>query len=184
MQLQKIDAAFERHDPAVEQSLGRDDLPPEIVDDEDAAQRLDMQRRFVEFRLRVEAQIEHFQRELAARHDEGPPAGNPALVEIVAAQRTRPCRIGVRNLFVRALVEQLDDLAFDLDAIGDVDHVAEHIADLLGHRCLAVAGRTVEQDGAAGIDGGADLLHEIFRDDHLAEGGVDRGPIDALIGDG
>ena len=82
-----------------------------------------------------------------------------------------------------ARVENLDDLTFDFYAIGDVNHVTEHISDLFRNRRFAVAGRSVEQNGAAGIDRGTDLLHEIFRDHHLCESVVNRRAVHAFVGD-
>ena len=42
VQRQKVVSALERHDPAVDERLRQHLLPPEIVDDEDAAGRLEM----------------------------------------------------------------------------------------------------------------------------------------------
>ena len=84
VQLEIVDAAFQRHDPAVEQVGGADELAAEVVDDEAAAQRLHVQRRLVEVAVRVVAQVEHVEREFAAGDDERTPAGNPAGVVFFA----------------------------------------------------------------------------------------------------
>ncbi len=86
VQLQIVDAALQRHDPAIEQVGGRDELAAEVVDDEAAAERLHVQRRFVEMAVGVVAQVEHFEREFAAGEDEGPLAGHPARVVLLMAQ--------------------------------------------------------------------------------------------------
>ncbi len=81
-----------------------------------------MQRRLVEFRRGIEAEVEHLQRQLAAGDDEGPAAGNPALVEILAPQRPGARDAGAAlDALVNAGIEDLDDLAFHLEAIGNVD---------------------------------------------------------------
>ena len=85
MELQVVDAAFEGHDPAVEQVGGADELAAEVVDDEAAAERLHVQGRLVVIARGVVAQVEHVEGELAAGDDEGTAAGDPARVEFLAA---------------------------------------------------------------------------------------------------
>src|ERR1039458_7169657 len=80
MQFQKIDAALQRDDPAVEQAGWARILAAKVIDDEAAAQRLQVQWRLVVMACRVIAQIEHLQRQLAAGGDERPAAWNPARV--------------------------------------------------------------------------------------------------------
>src|SRR5438105_10345191 len=134
MELEILDAALERHDPAVEQGFWSDDLAAEVVDDEGAAERLDVERRFVELRQHIETQVEHVERQLAAGNDERALAGDPAAVEVLApyaAGFKRALRL-VIDAFVNAGVEHLDDLAFHLETIRNVDHIIEDAADLLG----------------------------------------------------
>ena len=85
---------------------------------------------------------------------------------------------------VRARIEDLDDLAFDFDAIRDVDNVAKHVADLLGHRGLAVSRRAIEKNRTARIDGWADLLDEFIGNHHIRENRCNGAAIDTLVGDG
>ena len=73
---------LQRDDPAVQQIARRHALAPEVVDDEHAAVGLHLDRRFVEPGDRVERQVEHVERQLAADHDHGrggsAPSGDPA----------------------------------------------------------------------------------------------------------
>ena len=80
-------------------------------------------------------------------------------------------------------IEYLDDLSFDLETIGDVHHIPKHLSDLLRHRCLPIAGGTVEQDRAAGIDRRPDFLDEILGNHQIGECTIDRGAIDAFVDD-
>ena len=50
VQREVVDAALERHDPAVQQILRADALPAEVVDQEHAAVGLELNRRLVELR--------------------------------------------------------------------------------------------------------------------------------------
>src|SRR5207244_11913336 len=68
-QSQKVVSAFQRHDPAVEKLLGAAQLSAEVINQEDAAIRFHMQRRLIKVGLGVEAQVEHFQIQLAAGND-------------------------------------------------------------------------------------------------------------------
>src|SRR3954453_12652770 len=120
MELQIFDPAFQGDDPPVEEFLGTYDLTAEVVDDERAAEGFDVQRGLVELRQRIEAEVEHLQRQLAAGDDEWPPTGDPSAGEILAAQgRALIGRIGcaLDGDFVDARVEDLDDLSLDLKAV-------------------------------------------------------------------
>ena len=80
-------------------------------------------------------------------------------------------------------IEHLDDLAINFETIGNIDHTGEHPADFLGDRGLAVAGRAIKQDRAAGVDRRSDFLDKIRGNHQIGEGDVDGGPVDPLIGD-
>ena len=56
-----VDALFHRHDPAVEQLFGLDHLAAKVIDDQDAAVRLPLQRSDIELRLRRVPQLEFLQ---------------------------------------------------------------------------------------------------------------------------
>src|SRR5919198_128998 len=118
VQRQVVEAALERHDPAVQQLLRADALPSEVVDEEHAAVGLQLNRRFVELRERVERQVELVERQLAADHDDRtanphPPAG--ARRRRDDARRPRVVGpVGLERLVVDR-IEHRDDLAVDVD---------------------------------------------------------------------
>ena len=64
---------------------GADELAAEVVDDEAAAEGLDVERRLVEVAGGVVAEVEHFEGKFAAGDDEGPAAGNPAGIDFGGA---------------------------------------------------------------------------------------------------
>ncbi len=66
---EEIVAVFERQNPAIEQFLGADNLPAEVVDEEHAAVGLEVDRGLIELGLGVVAEVEHFERQFAAGHD-------------------------------------------------------------------------------------------------------------------
>src|SRR3954451_18159230 len=119
MELQVLDAAFERHDPAIEERFGTHHLAAEIVDEEYSTERFDMQRRLVKSGARIEFQVEHLEVELTTRHDKRSQARYPAAVEALAANDSAAStRVDVAlSGAVDARIENLDDLAFDLEAI-------------------------------------------------------------------
>ena len=85
MQVQIIDARFQRDDPSIEEIARRHALAPEVVDDEDAAVRFQMNGRFVELRQVAVSEVEHFERQLAADRDDRPADSHPAAIDRVVA---------------------------------------------------------------------------------------------------
>jgi hypothetical protein len=75
-------------------------------------------------------------------------------------------------------VEDVDDLAVYDDGVGDVDDVREDAGEAEGDGGLAVAGRAVEKDGAAGVQGRPGLL-----DDAVADREAGHDAADAIAGD-
>src|SRR5678816_1547151 len=67
---QEVDVAVERDDPAVEKLIGRRALTTEVVDEEDAAARLHLERRFVDLRVLVVDEVEVLERQLTTDLDE------------------------------------------------------------------------------------------------------------------
>src|SRR5690348_4489429 len=140
VQAEIVDAAVEWHDPAIENLLGLGELAPEVVDQERAVERLHVQRRFIELGDRIELEVEHLERELAAGDHHRAIARHPAPVDRTDAH----AGVGVDAAapFHRAVnggIVDLHDLATEIDAIGYEDHVLEDLADDFGHRGLAVA---------------------------------------------
>ena len=67
LQRKDIAAFFQRHDPAVDQLLRRFGLTAKVVDDEDAARGLQLQRRLIGARGGVVGQVQHVQRQVHRR---------------------------------------------------------------------------------------------------------------------
>ena len=176
MQLEIVHPALHGHDPAVEQAGGGHQLAAEVVDDEAAAQGLNVERRLVEIGGGVEAQVQHLQGQFAAGDDEGPATGDPAGIDLLQADEGGGAALGglpqVQPL-VHARVIDAHDLAADHDGVGDIDNVVEDVGQAEGHRGLAVAGGAVHEDGAVRVQGRADLLDEDRVDRQVAERGTD-----------
>ena len=75
-----IDAAIERHDPAVEQFAGRKNLPAEVVDDQNAVVGFHLARRDETPGSFVQLQFQHLRRQLAAHRNARPFADGPPRV--------------------------------------------------------------------------------------------------------
>ena len=136
VQGQVVDVAVERDDPAVEQVHRRDTLTSEVVDQEQAAVRFQLQRRVVDLRRGVR-EIERVQGELAARDDERSSAHDPASIEAHALLT------GHRTMLGR--IEDADEIVADLNDVRDEDRARQHAAEVRSDRRLAVAGRTEEE---------------------------------------
>src|SRR5262245_49850585 len=80
VQSQKVDPAFERDDPSVEQVFGVDPLSAEIIDHQSAAIGLDLERRLVIARRAVVNQVGALQSHLAADQDQRSHDAQPAPV--------------------------------------------------------------------------------------------------------
>ncbi len=91
LQRQDIVTHLHRNDPAVDDFLRRLRLAAEIVDDEDAARRLELQRRLIGAGDRVVLEIEHVERQLAAGHHGRALAQHVAAIDpdVGLAQRAR-----------------------------------------------------------------------------------------------
>src|SRR2546430_1847068 len=141
VQREVVDALLERNDPAVEEVFRRDALPAEVVDHEDAAVRLHLERRLVELRGLVVDEVERLERQLAARHHDRPLRHDPAVVEAQPLADD-----GIERDSVIDLVVDLHDLLIDFHGVRQ-DHVALHQGGKdLGDARLAVAGRSEEED--------------------------------------
>ena len=83
LQRQDVAAFLQRHDPAVDDLLRRFRLTAKVVDDEDAAGGFQLQRRLIGARGGVVGQVEHVERQFAARDDGRAFAEDIAVVEAV-----------------------------------------------------------------------------------------------------
>ena len=168
MQRQEVDAALERHDPAVQEVARRDALAAEVVDDEDAAVGLHLDRRFVEPRDRVEREVEHLQRQLAADHDDRPLDLFPAPVVRRRGDHAGRRR-GAADVHVVDRIERGDRLAVDVDGVRHEHVGAERPADPFGHDGLAVSGSAVEEERLARIHRRPELIEHRAVDDEILE---------------
>src|SRR5690349_21711304 len=170
MQGQVVEAALERHDPAVQQVLRTHPLTTEVVHQEDAAIGLELQRRFVEARQRIESQIEHVERELAADHDhwttDADPASIPGLGSNDARRRTR---VEILERLVTDRIEHGDDVALDVDREGHVHVAADRASESFRQYRLAIARRAVEEDRLVGVCRRTELFEDVIIDDEMSE---------------
>jgi hypothetical protein len=84
---------------------------------------------------------------------------------------------------MNAGIEDLDGLAFDFEAIWNVNHILEDGPDALRNRRLAIPGWTIDQDRSPGIERGSDLLDETFGNFQALKGALDGCAINLLARD-
>src|SRR5437762_9159754 len=164
VQREVVDALLERHDPSVEEVLGRDPLPAEVVDHEDPAVRLHLERRLVELRHLVVDEVERLERELPAGHHDRPLRNDPAVIEAQPLGDDR-----VEGDAVIHLVVDLHDLLVDLDRVRQHDVALHERREDLGDRRLAVAWRPEQEDRLPRVHRGTKLGEGLARDDHVRE---------------
>ena len=178
VELEVVDAAFQRHDPAIQQLRRVDLLAAEIVDEKHAVQRLHVQGRVVGAGVGVVAQLEHVEGEFAAGDCDGAAADHPAGVECLdlqAAAGGEQLHAGAGLIGfldegpVQRLVEQFDDLAGDFDGVWHVDGLAEDAGDAQADAGFAVAGGAVEQHRLAGVHRRQQLADVVVTDHQAGE---------------
>src|SRR5262249_11187154 len=151
---QIVVAVFQRHDPAIEQVTGADQLSAEIVNEEDAAVGFQMQRRLIEVGIDAVAQIEHAEIQFTTGDDDRPADTHPARIDSISIhQPTNGGFVIVKALIASVFynlmngrIKHSHDIAFALEGIGDVNFAAtaiHEIADAVGDGSFAVAGRAV-----------------------------------------
>ena len=97
----EVNAAIQRHDPAVQQFFGTDALAAEIVDDEDAVVGLELHGADIEAADRVELQVEHLDGQLSADLDGGAVAADPRSSQLRKAGRsTGTWTVGSKTVMV------------------------------------------------------------------------------------
>src|SRR2546425_185031 len=178
VQRQVVDAALERHDPAVEEILRPNSLAAEVVDEEHAAVRLQLNGRLVELRERVEREVELLERQLAADDDDRPVNAHPPAI---ARQRRDDARLLAFAAFERLVVERIehrDDVAVDVDRMGNVHVAADGAAHAFTNDRLAVSRRPVQEHRFAGVHRRAKLLEHAVADDEMREAVAEPLPID------
>ncbi len=146
-----VDLTVERNDPPVQELLGGHRLTAEVIDDEDAVVRLELEWSEIGAHLAIEAQVQHAGVQLPAGDDGG-------------AMTHHPTGIELRRLLVEGVVEDrvehVDDLTLDLDAMRDQHGVGVRPDESLGDRRLAGSRRTVEEDGTLAADRRAELIDQ------------------------
>lgn len=177
---EEVDAFFEGDDPAVEEFFGVHALAAEVIDHEGAAVGFHLERGFVVAGFGVPDEVEGGHGEFAADDDDGAFDEDPALVVFLFEANVFTGGDGA----VVEFVVEADDGAVDLDAVGDEDVAAEGLDDAFGDGGFAVAGGSVEEDGLAGVGGGADLGEDGFVEDEAFEGGGEAFLVDLDVADG
>src|SRR5262245_33355484 len=115
--------------------------------------------------MHVEIEVEHFQRQFAARNNIGSLAAYPARIMFEVRQENW---IGVIIIIARrkgdmhGRVENLDDLAVSFYAVGNVNRLLEGTDDRLSDGSLAVSGRAVNENRSAGVGGGTEAPNDIL----------------------
>ena len=108
--------------------------------------------RAVEPRDRQVGQLERVERQLAADGDQRPAAAHPAAI-LDRAGFDQRLALRHRDRLVHDRIEDADDLALDRDRVRHGDVAVEQVADALRDDRLAVAGRAVDEQRVAGVDG-------------------------------
>ena len=168
VQREVVHAALERHDPAVQQVLGTHALAAEVVHQEHAAVRLQLQRRLVELRDAVEGEIQHVERQLAADDNDGTADTNPAPVARGLGDQAGRTAVIVERLVVDRVVHR-DDVPVHLDRVRHEHVAADRAPEALGDDALAVPRRAVEKDRLVGVDRRPELLEHAVADDEVRE---------------
>ena len=145
LESQVVARLFQGDDPPVEQVEGADQLPPEIVDEEDPPVGLQLERRLVELGDRVEAQVQHRQRQLPPGDDHRAIAQDPAAVVLRPFGEYglgRVHRLSEIDAGVVDRVEHANDLVVDAEGMRNEDVPAQDLRQSLRDERLAVAGIT------------------------------------------
>src|SRR3990167_140914 len=144
-QVEVVLLLFHRHDPAVEQIDRRHPLPTEVVDDENAVTRLELQRRLVQAGVRVEANIQHIQGQFAAGDDDWPLALQQTAVDALVNAQAALLDLD-RQWFVPLGIEDLYHCLADSDGAGYPDGLLKKADQSLANISLAGTGRPVNHD--------------------------------------
>ena len=113
-------------------------------------------------------QVEHVERQLAADDDDRPADADPAPI----ARHTADDAGGFHVVFERLVADRVvdgHDVAVHVDRVRHVHIATERAAHAFGNHRLAVAGRSVEEHGLAGVDRRAEVLEHVVVDDEMRE---------------
>ncbi len=142
---QVVHALLERDNPAVEQVRGPHLLAAEVVDQHDSAVGFQLQRRLVEPAPGTPQQIQSAERQLAASSDKRAMHLHPPLIQARYRRLTTHRPVDER-------VEHFDNGPVHFDRVGQVDRIAQHARDALGHGRFAVARCAEQEQRRAGLD--------------------------------
>lgn len=166
---EEVDVTVERHDPPVQELLGSQRLAAEVVDGQHPVVGEHLQRGEVHAGLGLVVEVELVGLHLATDDHARPLAAHPPTVEALGLRLDR---------LVHHRVVHGDDLAVDLDRVGDQHRVLVGVDHPFGDGRLAGAGGSVQEDGARGVDGRAELVEQLVGDDEVLEALADRVAVD------
>ena len=145
-------------------------LTAEIVEQVDSVIGLQLERRFVDLRGRVVAQVEHIHRQFSAGYDERPLALHPApVIRRLAAHGGERTLLVLVDAFVTDGIEDAHDGALAIDGMWHKDRRALQVVERFDEIGLAVAGLSVDQHGFPGTDGGPHLRKHLLGNHHSAQ---------------
>src|SRR5262249_51261624 len=127
-------------------------LAAEIVDEQRSAVALHLQRRFADVRKGIVADFQSVHGKFAADDDCWPSYLEPTRVAGVLLEQVV---VAPAERHVVGGIEELHDLALDVDRLGHPDLLAEAERDAFRERRLAVARRAVEEQTGPRIDRGS-----------------------------
>src|SRR5450759_327181 len=162
-QVHEVGVLLKRHEQPVEDLLGGDALPAEVVDQQHSTVGLDLERCAVGPAALLPGRLEHLELKLTAHLDQrprhAPPAPVGGLVRLEAVHRS---------------VEYRHDLAApDVEGHRDHDRAAKQAWNAPRQRGLAVARRAVDEDRGPRVDGRPDRFGHAWRELDAAKRQVD-----------
>ena len=136
---QVIDARFERRDPPVEQRHRGALLTAEVIDDQHATVRRQLDRRLVELGRRTERQIQVLELQFTADHDRRPPTAHPSPVSGAITFVEAVTAVLNRQRLVHRGVVHLDDVSVRNDGTRDGHLPVEEVPNRSRNHGLAVS---------------------------------------------
>ncbi len=164
-QRHRVFAPFEGGNPAVQQRVRRNLLPPEVVDGQQATVGLHVRRRLVVPERRVIREVEVLVAQFTADEHKRAADAQPAPVKL----RGRVGGVVPFDRLVHEVVVQPDDVAAHVDGHRHQGDTLDGLARQFEDGGLAVAGGAPEHRRAAGRERKADLRDHVTREDQLLQ---------------
>src|SRR5205823_4257298 len=139
LQGQIVNAFFQGHNPAIEQSLWADLLAAKVVNEKETAVGLQLERGLIEACVFVEYQIEGGHSQLAAHNHNRAMHLHPASIGKLGFGGVHITLALRHHRAVAVQIEQLDYLPVGFDGVWYRHIAAEHGGDTLREQRLAVA---------------------------------------------